>query len=598
MTDFCLKPGTVLHSPMCNYKVVKELGHGGFGITYLVEGVVNVGCIPVTVRFALKEHFINTLCHRDPLSQRVAVAQPTQQEVDRSLRAFIAEAQRLKELGISHPNIVKVNEVFEANGTAYFVMEYLDGGSLADYVKQRGRLSFEEMAALMEPVCNCVALLHRNNVAHYDIKPLNIMLVNNDDQLRPVLIDFGLAKHYDGQGNATSSIAAAGYTPGYAPVEQYGGFTSFQPTADVYALGATILFCLTGHTPARSQELRLNDVRNELHALNLSTSAINALLPALEYRPEDRPADAAVLAAAVFHSAAALFTPSQTTVKMPPRPINPPAPTPTDPIPTNPQPTGNRKWLKPTLIAAGIVLALILGYNLLPNFLTAEQMYQKGKSYYDNNQYTEAVVWYRKAADQGYAGAQFELGRCFANGWGVTKDYNEAVRWFRKAADQGHAEAQYELGVCYEYGQGVTQDYNEAVRWLRKAADQGDASAQNNLGYCYAHGRGVTQDYNEAVRWYRKATDQGNAAAQSNLGYCYERGNGVPQDYNEAVRWYRKAADQGNAVAQIFLANCYENGWGVPYSEFEALKWYRKAAAQGSQVAKQAVQRLESEGYM
>lgn len=57
MTDFCLKPGTVLHSPMCNYKVVKELGHGGFGITYLVEGVVNVGCIPVTVRFALKEHF-------------------------------------------------------------------------------------------------------------------------------------------------------------------------------------------------------------------------------------------------------------------------------------------------------------------------------------------------------------------------------------------------------------------------------------------------------------------------------------------------------------------------------------------------------------
>ena len=522
MTDFCLKPGTVLHSPMCNYKVVKELGHGGFGITYLVEGVVNVDSIPVTVRFALKEHFINTLCTRDPLTQRVVVSQPAQQEVDRSLRAFIAEAKRLKELGISHPNIVKVNEVFEANGTAYFVMEYLDGGSLADYVKQRGRLSFEEMAALMEPVCNCVALLHRNNVAHYDIKPLNIMLVNNDGQLRPVLIDFGLAKHYDGQGNATSSIAAAGYTPGYAPVEQYGGFTSFQPTADVYALGATILFCLTGHTPARSQELRLNDVRNELHTLNLSTSAINALLPALEYRPDDRPADAAALAASVFHSAAAPFSPSQSTVKMPPRPINQPDSTPTNPNPPKPQPTGNRKWLKPILIATGIVIALILGYILLPGV------------------------------------PQFILGEYH---YYVTADDNEAVRWYRKAADQGHAEAQNRLGTYYEYGRGVTEDYDEAVRWYRKAADQDLAEAQNNLGECYYYGRGVTQHY------------------------------------TEAVRWYRKAAEQGHSLAQIQLGRCYENGRGVPQSKSEALKWYRKAAAQRYSYAKEAVQRLESEGY-
>lgn len=500
------------------------------------------------------------MCSRDPLTQRVVVPQPAQQEVDRSLRAFIAEAQRLKELGISHPNIVKVNEVFEANGTAYFVMEYLDGGSLADYVKQRGRLSFEEMAALMEPVCNCVALLHRNNVAHYDIKPLNIMLVNNDDQLRPVLIDFGLAKHYDGQGNATSSIAAAGYTPGYAPVEQYGGFTSFQPTADVYALGATILFCLTGHTPTRSQELRLNDVRNELHNLNLSTSAINALLPALEYRPDDRPADAAALAASVFHSAAAPYTPSQSTVKMPPRPINPPAPSPTNPIPTKPQPTGYRKWLTPILIAAGIVLALILGYILLSDggsdtdtdtvmtdsavvdtaiietsaiaqaqestparqqdTLTAEQMYQKGKSYYDNEQYTEAVQWFRKAADKGLAEAQNLLGWCYYNGEGVTQDYNEAVRWYRKAADQDYAKAQNNLGDCYYFGKGVTQNYPEAVRWFRKAADQGYAAAQGTLGMYYEYGWcGLPQNKSEALKWHRKAAAQGyspsKAAVQS-----------------------------------------------------------------------------------
>ena len=561
MADFFLKPGTELRSPNCNYKVIKVLGHGGFGITYLVEGVVTVGNIPVTVRFALKEHFINTMCSRDPQSQRVVVSSATgQQEVDRSMHAFISEAQRLQKLGISHSNIVKVNEVFEANNTAYFVMEYLDGGSLADYVQGRGRLSFAEMSALMEPVCNSVAMLHRNSVAHYDIKPQNIMLVNKDGQLSPVLIDFGLAKHYDGQGNATSSIAAAGYTPGYAPMEQYAGFTTFQPTADVYALGATILFCLTGHNPAPAQEFRVKDVRNELTALNLSAKVIDTLLSALEYRPDDRPADAGAFASAIFDgnfSASAVNkysaeTPvSRSTVKMPPKPqVTTPSGKPTELISAQ---TSPRKPLKPILIIAGVILALVLGYFVISPVgdtdseptsldtvaavvedtvaveatayeapaqepvLTAAQMYQKGKAYYDNKQYSEAVPWLRKAAEQGYAQAQHRLGECYSGGRGVTKDETQAVAWYRKAAEQGYAAAQFSLGSCYYYGKGVTKDETQAVAWYRKSAEQGYSWAQYMLGDCYEYGRGVMQNKSKALYWYRKLAAQGDSWAKDRV---------------------------------------------------------------------------------
>ncbi len=173
-----------------------------------------------------------------------------------------------------------------------------------------------------------------------------------------------------------------------------------------------------------------------------------------------------------------------------------------------------------------------------------------GYQYYKQKDYASAVYWYQKAAEQGYARAQFNLGNCYAHGNGVTQDYAEAVKWWRKAAAQGYANAQHNLGYCYESGNGVTKDFAEAVKWYRKAAEQGYARAQCNLGACYYNGEGVTKDYAEAVKWYRKAAEKGNARAQFNLGLCYEFAKGVTKDYAEAVKWYRKAAAQGHTRAK------------------------------------------------
>ena len=106
---------------------------------------------------------------------------------------------------------------------------------------------------------------------------------------------------------------------------------------------------------------------------------------------------------------------------------------------------------------------------------------------------------YRKAAEQGDATAQFNLGVIYDNGRGVPQDFKQAVAWWRKAAEQGHVDAQYNLGVRYGNGQGVPQDYQRAYAWFLKAAEQGDAKAQYNLGWMYGNGQGVPQVANNIM---------------------------------------------------------------------------------------------------
>jgi TPR repeat protein len=167
------------------------------------------------------------------------------------------------------------------------------------------------------------------------------------------------------------------------------------------------------------------------------------------------------------------------------------------------------------------------------------------------------------------------------------KDYVEAAKWFRKAAEQGEAEAQYYLGRLYEKGQGVTEDNQQAVQWYRKAAEQGHAQAQLQLGGMYQRGAGISQDQSAALKWFFKAAEQGHAPAQDLLGMIYQLGIGVSADNQQAVDWYRKAAEQEHANAQYHLGQSYYKGQGVIKNEPEAINWLSKAAAQGQPDAQQ-----------
>lgn len=205
---------------------------------------------------------------------------------------------------------------------------------------------------------------------------------------------------------------------------------------------------------------------------------------------------------------------------------------------------------------------------------------------YENGQgvsqdYAQAFNWYKKSADQGNSDAQNNLGHCYYSGQGVAQDYKQAFKWFKKSANQGNKQAQYNLAICYDNGRGTTQDYKLAIKWYKKAADQGNSNAQFNLGSSYYRGQGTTQDYKRAVYWYKKSAEQGNKHAQYNLGYCYEKGQGVAQDYSQAYNWYKKSAEQGNSNAQNNLGDCYYFGRGVAKDYTKAVYWYTKAAEQG-----------------
>ena len=196
-----------------------------------------------------------------------------------------------------------------------------------------------------------------------------------------------------------------------------------------------------------------------------------------------------------------------------------------------------------TLALLFLVLAMVV--SGVASFVWQKEPFSRQKERLTLDEHEGRLEWYRKAAEQGNAAAQFNLGVLYANGKGVPQSYEEAAKWWRKAAEQGDAAAQFNLGILYANGKVVPQSYEEAAKWWRKAAEQGNVAAQFNLGVLYANGKVVPQSYEEAAKWFRKAAEQGMKEAQFRLGLCYYKGGGVPQSYEEAAKWFRKAAEQG-----------------------------------------------------
>ena len=277
--------GTILNSGEREYRIEKVLGQGGFGITYLATATIFAGNIPIEAKFAIKEHYISSMNERKGTSVAISNANNTE-EIKESIDSFLVEAQRLNKLSLNHPGIVRVNESFRANGTAYYVMEYIQGQSLRDYVKHSslGRLSESEALKFFRPVAETVGYLHDHRVTHLDIKPDNILIRENGS---PVLIDFGLSKHYSANGTPTSTIKAAGCSAGYSPMEQYVGITTFTPEADIYALGATLLHMLTGKDPVISTEINAEIISQSLPS-DVSRPIVVAILKAMEKLKENR----------------------------------------------------------------------------------------------------------------------------------------------------------------------------------------------------------------------------------------------------------------------------------------------------------------------
>ncbi len=207
------------------------------------------------------------------------------------------------------------------------------------------------------------------------------------------------------------------------------------------------------------------------------------------------------------------------------------------------------------------LFALIFTFSVFAN-----EYFDKGFHAEQVKDYIQAIAWYQKAANQGHAEAQSNLGRIYYRGLGVEYDVIKANVWYQKAANQGHAEAEYGLALLYRYRRDTERDFAQAIAWYQKAANQGHAEAQYSLGRIYYNGRGVgvKQDYDQSHYWYLKAANQGHIEAQEIIGDNYFKGNfGAKKDYVQAATWYQKLADQGSDNAKLKLARMYRSGKGV-----------------------------------
>ena len=250
-----LQVGTILHG---TYKIESYLSSGGFGNTYLAKN------IEFDETYAIKEFFVKGVCQRDGNSTTISVSNAENtNSFEQQREKFKKEARRLRSL--SNPHIVKVYDLFEENGTAYYVMDYVDGENLSARLKRTNApLAESEVRNYLNQILDGLEAIHNKGMFHLDIKPANIM-VDSHDVVK--LIDFGASKQQSTVGGATMSTGIS-YTNGYAPSEQMAqSYDKFGPWTDFYALGATMYKLLTNQDPPSVSDLSEDETEDKHLAL-------------------------------------------------------------------------------------------------------------------------------------------------------------------------------------------------------------------------------------------------------------------------------------------------------------------------------------------
>ena len=287
---YALSKGKILKGGKYAYCIDSVLGQGGYGFTYKVSFKTKIGNIPVTLYFAVKELFVKGHCYRGADGLCMEYSEASAPEVKESLRDFITEGNRLAQFCKHDTHIVNVNEVFEANNTAYYVMEYLEEGDLRKKVlNNRGGLPEAQALSYVLPVAEAVSYLHSEHMLHMDIKPENIVIRKGTDgnHDEPVLIDFGVSLHFNKKGELTSKHDSVGVSFGYSAPEQHEGIFHFAPEIDVYSLGATLYYLLTGKSPQSPSDMQPDYIRRTLPQ-TVSNQVREAIVHALRYNKSER----------------------------------------------------------------------------------------------------------------------------------------------------------------------------------------------------------------------------------------------------------------------------------------------------------------------
>ncbi len=543
-----LKTGQKLHW----YEIRDILGQGGFGITYLAQDL-NLGH-----EVAIKEYLPVDLSIRTKSGTVSPVSEEHHERYYWGLDRFLDEARTLGQF--KHPNIVQVRNVFEANNTAYMVMEYELGETFQDILNRRKTISEADLKTIIFPIVDGMKVVHAAGFIHRDIKPANIFLRVDGD---PVLLDFGSARTSLEQGNQSLTSI---FSRGYAPIEQYNTSDESQGAwTDIYALGATMYRSVSGIPPtdAVDRSAAIAQIESDTYVSiseiagdEYSEDFLKAIDYAMQFRQQDRPQSM-----------------SEWISTFDRRSI-----------------TGRNVINNDTSTIEKQISEAQSGDAAAQSKLAF--MYAKG--IHAEKDEKMAVNWFMEAAENNHINAQYNLALMYAKGRGVEQNYSEALRWYELAANQGDVISQYALGEMYSKGIGIDKDATRAFEWFMKAAGQENTNAEYKVAEMLHKGIGITEDLSAAHKWYVKASDKGHTLAQMKLAYMYGKGQGVERNDTESYHWFRKAAEQGHPKAQYNLGVIYAKGRGIEKNPDEAKKWYELAALQGDEHAEKALSRISS----
>ena len=600
--EHALPYGTILRG---RYLIGKVLGQGGFGITYIGWDLA------LEQKVAIKEYYPSGHVIRTATTGNVLHWSATAQTVEfqeNGVEGFLKEARKMARI-TRVPEATLVYDTFPENSTAYIVMEFVEGQTLKDHLAENGPMTWEHAQKIFLPTIQAMEAIHQAGIIHRDLSPDNLMLAP-DGSVK--ILDLGAAKDVTLNSGASSVVVAKN---GFSPPEQYTQRSTSGPWTDVYALAASIYYSLTGIVPPSAIDRIQKDFLawDHPHLSSLPKEVATAIQKALT--PDST---ARTQSMADFKSELEGFVSNNNTSS---------TDTALPAVHTKKQFSATKKSVVISVIAV-VVLFVILSTVLVPNVLLPRRNYRLGITYFEADDYHNALNAFtnarnyadsadkiilcnnwilitdylrsentdallelinnkdltntylpiiQSAAEKGDAFAQYILGECYFSGYGVQKNINESIHWYTLSADQGQRFAQAKLGAYY-YDQN---NFTKALFYFNDSAAQGYAFAQRRLGLLYYDGEGVSQNYQEAIKLFTLAANQGDMIAQYKLGHIYHNGEGVSIDYSEAIKWFTLSAEQGYQLAQRRLAMCYFFGEGTEINYKEAYRWFILAAEQG-----------------
>ncbi len=511
---------------LASYRVVRQIGQGGMGVVYLAEHA------------ALGRAAVVKLLLPHVSKDREVVER------------FFNEARAATVVG--HPGIVDVFDFgYAPDGAAFFVMELLQGESLADRLRKEPRLPPELARWIAQQTAAALGAAHAKGIVHRDLKPDNLFLVPDPllaHGVRVKVLDFGIAKltGEDLAGAVQTVTGSVMGTPLYMSPEQCRGAKTLDARSDIYSLGCILFEMLSGRRPFTGEALgailgqhqfveapRLADV-----APTIEPDLGDLVADMLAKDPDARPPTMAVVesrlrdppVSSVPRMRAATAVPSWR---------------------ASAQPRG-RAWLVAAI--AGIVATLAAGIF----FLTRHH----GTSEDATASLPEPLAGYEAKCEQHVPAACDSLGYAYAAGKGVAANAELAFRAFERACAAQDAEGCTVVGTMYGRGSGVAQDDRKAVQYLGVGCDGSIADACTLLALHHEQGLGVVQNQGIAAALRKKACDMGDADACSKLGTSYLTGSAGAKDEDKGAHLLEVACQASNVEACLALAELYRKGSG------------------------------------